>query len=46
MRLALSDFRIRTGIALAALSAAAFTLSAGPAHAQQVEERHAGGADP
>jgi Cu-Zn family superoxide dismutase len=35
MRLVHSDFRIRTGIALAALSAAAFTLSAGPANAQQ-----------
>jgi Cu-Zn family superoxide dismutase len=35
MRLMHSDFRFRTGIALAALSAAAFALSAGPAHAQQ-----------
>ena len=35
MRLVHSDFRFRTGIALAALSAAAFTLSAGPANAQQ-----------
>src|ERR1017187_2243722 len=35
MRLAHSGIRIRTGIALAALSAAVFTLSAGPAHAQQ-----------
>src|ERR1017187_7582933 len=34
MRLAHSGFKIRTGIALAALSAAAFTLSASPAHAQ------------
>jgi Cu-Zn family superoxide dismutase len=35
MRLVHSDFRFRTGIALAALSAAAFALSAGPAHAQE-----------
>jgi Cu-Zn family superoxide dismutase len=34
MRLMHSGIRIRTAIALAALSAAAFTLSAGPAHAQ------------
>jgi Cu-Zn family superoxide dismutase len=35
MRHAHSGFKIRTGIALAALSAAAFILSAGAAHAQQ-----------
>ena len=46
MRFAHSGFRIGTGIALAALAAAAFTLSASPAHAQQAKGGTLVGADP